>query len=89
MANRPIPALGACRSCGAPVYWARTASGAIMPVDAAPSPEGTVLLFVTARGEVTGLTLKKGDPIPEAPRRKSHFATCPQSAEHRQARLKL
>jgi DNA modification methylase len=32
----------ACRSCGAEIRWARTFTGKLMPLDAAPNPAGNV-----------------------------------------------
>src|SRR5436190_23930286 len=41
----------ACRSCGRPVWWATTTHGKRMPVDAAPAPDGN-LIIVDAHGQV-------------------------------------
>lgn len=38
------PPVGECRSCGAPVYFAATATGAPMVVEVAPSQEGSLQL---------------------------------------------
>lgn len=72
-----------CRSCGAPIIWARTLSGRNMPLDAEPNPEGNVVL-------ARGLAIVREKPSFElagedegATRHTSHFATCPNAATHR------
>jgi hypothetical protein len=64
-----------CRSCGAPILWVFTEGGKRMPVDAKPA---------------SGLVLDDPEsPTPTARIRRvytSHFATCPQAAQHRKAR---
>lgn len=42
----PLPPPAQCRSCGAAIRWGRTQNGKNMPVDAAPSRSGTVVLDV-------------------------------------------
>lgn len=62
-----------CRSCGAPIIFAATEQGKTMPVDAAPQKR--VLLEPAAEG------------LPPIARvvdtYVSHFATCPNAAQHR------
>lgn len=72
---------GMC-SCGARVIWARIEpSGKRHPVDADPTEDGNVAL--TRRGDVViARVLKKGEAWPH-PKRKSHFATCPDAAQYR------
>ncbi len=67
-----------CRSCEALVIWAETASGKKMPLDAEPSEAGT---FVYLGGK----TRKANDEDKQLlrPRHTSHFATCPDAAQHR------
>lgn len=78
----------ACRSCGAPIYWARMPSGKMNPVDAEFSPKGNVALRLRHDGEVMGF-IELPDPIPPLRLRLSHFVTCPNAAQHRQGKLKL
>lgn len=68
-----------CKSCGAPIRWARTAgSGKPIPLNEAR----TVVLR-----ELPGQTAGDGTPIVETVvGHQSHFATCPQAAEHRRPR---
>lgn len=86
-------AVGACRSCGAPVIWLTIAPGGRrMPVDAEPAEDGTVLADLAAgagvvlgRADVAQLRADEDEHGPEArePLYRSHFATCPQAGEWR------
>ena len=68
-----------CRSCNAPIIWARTASNKLMPLDAEPTVLGNCVL---ENGVVTVLGL--GDAVPQnAPIYRSHFATCPTARKNR------
>jgi len=69
--------MSVCKSCGANIWWAKTLAGTAMPLDAEPSPEGTVIVVlgisrVLGKGEVTDHT-----------RYVPHFITCPNAASHR------
>jgi hypothetical protein len=65
-----------CRSCGAPIIWVLTEAGKRMPLDAKPEKRWTI--------DPLALRLN-----PDAPRARlgdthvSHFATCPNAAQHR------
>jgi hypothetical protein len=65
-----------CKSCSAPIEWVKSArTGKAMPLDAGDAPDGNlVVLDGVAHPALQGDT---------RPRRKSHFATCPQAAEWR------
>lgn len=72
-----------CRSCGAPIIWAKTLGGLNMPLDAEPNPDGNVVL-------AHGLAIVREKPSFEVrgeregeTRHTSHFATCPFAAQHR------
>ena len=67
-----------CRSCKKPIVWVQMAkSGKKNPLDATPSPEGTIAIGADGLGYmVTG-----EDRTP--PLYLSHFATCPNSQQHR------
>lgn len=60
-----------CRSCHAPVYWIVTDSGKRMPVDC--EVEGATRPFKGVPGDGGE---REGKGI-------SHFATCPNAAQHR------
>lgn len=64
-----------CTSCGAAIVWARTDTGRSMPLDPDPVEGGNVQLGADGVARVVG-PLFGGT-------HKSHFATCPQAAQHR------
>jgi len=64
-----------CESCKAPILWAVTESGKRMPLDA--KPEKRILL------EEDGCQPPVAHVIDVYV---SHFATCPQAAQHRRRR---
>lgn len=95
----PLPST-LCSSCGARIVYAHAAkTGRLMPVDHEPdNVRGNVLLAVE-RGGVTAYlfgdaalataaeqVLAEGEHRPMRDRHLSHFATCPQAAEHRTRR---
>jgi hypothetical protein len=66
-----------CRSCKAEIVWAKTSTGRAMPFDAEPKVGG--------EWEIDEEGQAHYDPEGES-RFTSHFATCPNAAEHRRAR---
>jgi len=66
-----------CRSCGAPILWAKTAKGKAIPLDPEPSQVGNI--------ELDGQTARYVSPDMNALGRRyvSHFSTCPAASEHR------
>ena len=71
-----------CSSCNAPLEWATSAAtGKTMPIDAEPSSDGNVIV---RDGQAVVLNREQLAVLPkDAPRFKSHFATCPLAARHR------
>jgi len=66
-----------CRSCGATIIFVKTAKGKSMPLDVQPADDGNIIV-------VDGVAVYlKGEAPPNKLRWKSHFATCPQAAQHR------
>lgn len=64
-----------CRSCGAPIIWAKTKSGKRIPLNADPDPAGNVMLE-----DGIAVVLGKGAaPGPTVRRYTSHFANCGQA----------
>jgi hypothetical protein len=63
-----------CRSCGAPIIWAKTARGSPIPLDASPGPQPN--LAPNADGAMVVVPPGSGQHT-------SHFATCPNAAAHR------
>lgn len=71
-----------CKSCGAPVIWAKTAAGRLAPYDAAASrdvPKG----YRIVAGVSEYVKDNTGTMFPLEPLHTSHFATCPNAARHR------
>jgi hypothetical protein len=84
------PPISHCRSCGAEVVWCVTAADKNMPMDAAPVEDGTFHIFLEQSGTIRAHHTKDGlmlvmmdGTFQIAPRFTSHFATCPNAAEHR------
>lgn len=79
-----------CRSCGAPIVWTITeASSESMPVDAQPSPVGTIRLLEVATVLIPvarvcpDATRDLFDPSDDGLRFVAHFATCPNATDWR------
>lgn len=70
---------GACRTCKAPIVWARTRTGMAIPLDPEPVPNGNVEVAGPA-GEVAASYVQAE---PDVVRYVSHFATCPDAGQHR------
>ena len=68
-----------CRSCDARIFWGTTENGKTIPIDADES-NGNLYLD----GDVWKVASLINQPPPEAPRHKSHFATCPN--KHRKSK---
>jgi hypothetical protein len=74
-----------CRSCGATIIWARHATtGNLAPLDAAPSPIGTILI----KNGVYSVPDAQGRLLNPDALHTNHYATCPETAQwsRRQAR---
>lgn len=85
-----------CRSCGAPIWWARSRADRRLPIDQDPTPGGN-LVVATAEGDVLdGAELDEARAggqsyvvvvaegmAPGVPRWVTHFATCPNAKAHR------
>ncbi|MEJ7724323.1 MAG: hypothetical protein WKF64_08465 [Ilumatobacteraceae bacterium] len=77
--------MSACRSCAAAIVWAVTDNGKRIPLDAHPTPAGSVRLHDTVppRAVVVGATIDLFDPTDDGTRYMPHHATCPQADEWR------
>lgn len=87
MSNR-TPAY--CKTCRAEIYWITLeTTGKLIPLDATPHPRGTVALryeedYTGGSGRHTARPVSSRSPaLPGETLYLSHFATCPQSKEHR------
>lgn len=66
--------MNTCRSCGAPILWAKTERGKMMPVDPDPSENGNVELVPRGTGF---LAIVHGQaPLGAPPLHLPHHATC-------------
>lgn len=89
-----------CKSCGRPILWIRTKSGKVMPVDPDQKillydPKGKDTI-ITAQGEAVRGTITNDYATLREAREVhsynavagyiSHFATCPNAAQHRKRR---
>lgn len=76
----------ACKSCGAPLRWAKTGVGKRIPLDAEPVANGNIRLGLIG-GIEYAIVLPPADiaccQVDGLPLYVSHFATCPNSAQHR------
>lgn len=66
--------LANCKSCGAAIFWTKTANGKPMPVDGLASANGNVNVDDDGIAHYVGAGKGKYT---------SHFATCPNAKEHR------
>lgn len=82
-----------CRSCGAPVRWEKTEAGKWAILNEKPDPDGNMVLFegkvyAGKKAEEIRQAAMAGEVLPDEPISfTSHFATCPQAANHRKNKL--
>jgi len=77
-----------CRSCGAEVVWTLTSKGKRMPCDLLPVEGGDFFLFRVGDNIDAVHAKSRDERASKAERRgqdrfASHFATCPNAAQHR------
>ena len=76
-----------CKSCNAPVRWVllrpKTGKAKAHPVDATPSASGSIRIPETGDAYVVA---EADRPLVKFPLYTSHFATCPDAAQHRRPR---
>lgn len=74
-----------CRSCGAQIIWAVTQKNRNIPLDPVPVADGNITL--EQRGaELAPLAIANAIRAPGILYYKSHFATCPNAANHRRSK---
>jgi hypothetical protein len=80
------PVRDRCRSCKKPIIWAITEKNRRIPLDPEPVADGNILL--TPRGNFLAplATVRFAVQLDNPLRYKSHFATCPNAAQHRRKR---
>ena len=70
-----------CKSCRAPIFWVRTSTSKMMPVDRDPVADGNIQIVDGVANVVPKKSLVQGQFY-----YKSHFATCPHHAAYRKAK---
>ena len=70
----PASPPGRCKSCKAPIFWARTDNDRAIPLDPQQRLDGNVVLF----GEGECRVVKAGEG-----RYVTHFTSCPKASSHR------
>ena len=70
-----------CKSCGAPIIWAKTPKGKRLPLDPEPVDNGNVIL-TTEGAVVLGVAVNEPE-YAHLDKYVSHFATCPSASSHR------
>ena len=70
-----------CKTCRAKIVWKKTANDKMMPLDAEPCDDGNIVLVNDVAAYLTKEQMAPG--VVEGLKFKSHFATCPQSKQHR------
>lgn len=76
-----------CRICAAPIVWAvNERTRRAMPVDADPSPRGTVRLIDRGPGLKPAFQVVPYEERGHDDLHTSHFATCPQAGQWRSQR---
>jgi hypothetical protein len=75
-----------CRSCDAPIRWAKTAAGKVIPVDPEPTPKGNIQLGYVGGKEVA-IVVNDADALAAQAAGEdlyvTHFSSCPNAAAHR------
>jgi hypothetical protein len=76
-----------CRSCDAPIIWARTANNRLMPLVKDEAGEFAIQRHEGGLVSLLRLSLlADDDPRRVGERYRSHLADCPHSAVHRRTR---
>ena len=72
-----------CRSCGAPIFFALSTKGRRVPIDYQEVPGGNLCVACDGEGLPRAVVVAggRGSYV-------SHFATCPDAAQHRGARAR-
>lgn len=79
-----MPKTARCRSCDAPMLWASTPAGKLMPLDAEPVEHGNVAAHRDEDGNLWARALRVGEePLEHEARYVTHFSSCPNGSLHR------
>jgi hypothetical protein len=83
----PMAETAKCRSCGAAIRWVVVAgSGKRMPLDAEPSERGNVRVAGNGEAHILDAVFAADARSAGVPLFLSHFATCPEAAQHRRGK---
>lgn len=82
MSRKPKSPAGKCRDCQAPIYWAESPKGKMLPFDQAPDARGNAVLFKRPDGTLRAEYLGRGERA-QSPTRRCHFDTC-SARQHQQ-----
>jgi hypothetical protein len=76
-----------CRSCGAAIRWATTASGKRMPLDRDPVDDGNLALIIDVGLDVVAVPVAPRQALLDDDGRRfvSHYATCPDAEQWRRS----
>lgn len=77
-----------CRSCGAPIRFARTARGRFLPLDREPSPDGNVLVWrgqasVVRAGQLAAVQQRARGGDADGLLYMPHWQSCPHADDWR------
>lgn len=75
-----------CRSCGEPIRWAETVKGRRIPIDAQPAHDGNIRLEERGHMQPPLAIVLTGQIESNTQRWRSHFASCPNAAQHRRTK---
>lgn len=83
--------MSSCRSCAAPIRWAKTLGGKAIPLNAQPDPAGNITLKETGDPKAPLARVLAGADLFDARTAgtelwMSHYATCPDSQKWRRRR---
>jgi hypothetical protein len=78
-----------CRSCSAPIRWGTTYEGARIPLDFDAAATGNIRWFDDGRIDVLNAKRARVYRQLGVPLYVSHFATCPNAAQHRRRKVTL
>lgn len=66
-----------CRSCNAPIFWAESVKGKIMPMNSDPAADGTFRLVDRAGENPLAVFVRQSDRDAGLRLYACHYATCP------------
>jgi hypothetical protein len=80
------PVRDQCKSCKRPIIWAVTEKDRRIPLDPEPVANGNILLQTRGNFLLPIAQVRFAVQLDQPLRYQSHFATCPNAAQHRRKR---